>query len=360
MPTPGGYAMSEASDPLRGRGTSGNPGNRFESLHYEPDPDAPADETPAPATRFYRDATRSIIATNDSPDVGFSASINPYRGCEHGCIYCFARPTHEYAGFSLGLDFESKILVKEDAPRLLRRELNARRWRPQTLGVCGVTDPYQPIERHLRLTRRCLEVLAEFRNPACVITKSRLVTRDADLLGALARDRAALACVSVTTLDCDLARVMEPRATQPPGRLDAVRALTAAGVPVTVLVAPVIPGLTDHELPAILAAARAAGAVHAGYVMLRLPYGLADLFERWLGQHFPERKERVLGRLRGARGGRHNDPRFGSRMRGEGPLADVVAQVFKVAYRRLGFPGAPALSADAFRRPGDTPPRLFD
>ena len=347
-------------DPLRGRGASDNPTNRFEALRYAPDPDAEPQDVPAPATRFFKDQTRSLITTNDSPDVGFDASINPYRGCEHGCIYCYARPTHEYLGLSAGLDFETKILVKHDAPRLLRKELNNPRWEPRPLGLSGVTDPYQPIERHLRLTRRCLEVLAAFRQPVCVVTKNRLVTRDADLLGHLATFRAAAVCVSVTTLDPELARVLEPRASAPAARLAAIRDLTTAGVPVTVLMAPIIPGLTDHEIPAVLAAARKAGAVSAGYVLLRLPFGIKGLFEGWLKQHYPDRASKVLSRIRAVRRGRLNTADFGLRMLGEGPLAELVAQMFRLTVQREGFPGRVPLSAAAFRRPEETPRLLYD
>jgi DNA repair photolyase len=347
--------------PIHGRGAAGNPPNRFERLHYEPDPDADPADAPAPATQFFRDATRSIIATNDSPDVGADTTVNPYRGCEHGCIYCYSRPFHEYLGLSAGLDFETRILVKEDAPELLRRELASPRWQPRVVGLSGVTDCYQPIERRLCLTRRCLEVFAEFRNPVGVVTKNRLVTRDIDVLTELARHEAAAVFLSVTTLDGDLARVMEPRATQPAGRLAAVAELAAAGVPVGVLVAPVIPGLTDHEMPAILDAAVRAGARFAGFTALRLPYGVAGLFERWLGQHFPDRKEKVLGRIREMRGGKLNDGRFGSRMRGEGPFAELLRDVFLLACRRAGIAGrGPRLSAAAFRRPGGTQRLLFE
>ena len=273
---------------------------------------------------------------------------------------CYARPTHEYLGLSAGLDFETKIFVKEDAPHLLRRELLSPRWQPQTLGFSGVTDAYQPIERRLQLTRRCLEVLADFRNPVAVITKNRLVTRDLDLLGKLARHDAAALFLSVTTLDGSLARVMEPRATQPQGRLAAIEAAAAAGVPVGVLVAPVIPGLNDHEIPAILTACAEAGARFAGCVILRLPHAVASLFEAWLGQHFPERKDKVLGRIRDLRGGRLNDARFGSRMRGEGVLAQTIKDLFTLACRKAGIHGrGPKLSTAAFRRPGETQGLLF-
>ena len=349
--------------PLRGRGAPDNPLNRFERLAVVPEPpDEPwpdvegdgRDEPPRLATELLRDTSRSIIARNDSPDIPFDVSFNPYRGCEHGCAYCYSRPTHEFLGFSAGLDFETKILVKEDAPELLRRELTAPSWVPQLLALSGVTDPYQPVERRLRITRRCLEVLAELRHPVGVITKNRLVTRDLDLLAELARHRAAAVSLSVTTLDGELAAKMEPRASHPRDRLKAIAEVAAAGVPVTVSVAPIIPGLNDHEIPAILEAAAAAGATGAGWVALRLPGAVAGLFERWLEEHYPERKEKVLNRLRSLRDGRLNDPRFGSRMRGEGVWAEQVAALFAGARRRFGLDGPrPELSTAAFRRPGD-------
>jgi DNA repair photolyase len=346
--------------PIRGRGAAENPANRFERLHYEADLNCDEADQPAPATHFFRDTTRSIIAYNDSPDLGFSASINPYRGCEHGCIYCYARPTHEYLGFSAGLDFESRIMVKEDAPDLLRGELASRRWQPQVVTMSGVTDCYQPIERRLQLTRRCLEVLAEFRNPVCIVTKNQLITRDSDVLGELARYQAAAVYVSVTTLDADLAGVMEPRASRPAARLAAIQALNVAGVPTGVMVAPVIPGLNDHEMPAILEAAGKSGAVAAGYTALRLPHGLGPLFEAWLARHLPERKDKVLGRIRELRGGKLNDSRFGSRMRGEGELARVLKNMFELARRQAGIGDhGPELSTKSFRRAGKQP-LLFD
>jgi DNA repair photolyase len=354
--------MVDPSSPVHGRGASHNPPNRFDHIHYERDPDLAPDEEVAAATVLLRDTTRSIIATNDSPDVGFDASINPYRGCEHGCAYCYARPYHEYLGFSAGLDFETKILVKEDAAALLRRELMSPKWQPQVLGISGVTDAYQPVERRLGLARQCLEVLVEFRNPVTIVTKNHLVTRDADLLQQLARCEAALVMVSITTLNGELSRRMEPRATQPTGRLAAVRELAAAGVPVGVMVAPIVPGLTEHEIPAILAAAADAGAMCAGYTILRLPYGVGPLFEAWLGLHFPESKEKVLGRIRELRGGALNDSRFGSRMKGEGVLAKTIGDFFALARARVGLGRRPAkLSTAAFRRPADaTQGSLFD
>lgn len=353
--------MPAEHEPIRGRGASSNPASRFELIVHQPDPDAPPPEPGRPPTTLYRDDSRSIIAHNDSPDVGFSYSINPYRGCEHGCPYCYARPYHEYIGLSAGLDFETKIVVKDDAPRLLRRELASKKWHPETIGLSGVTDCYQPLERHLRLTRGCLEVLTEFRNPVAVVTKNHLVTRDLDLLRELACHDAAAVYLSVTTLDGELARIMEPRATAPAGRLEAIRELAGAGVPVGVLTAPIIPGLNDHEMPALLEAAAAAGARFAGYVLLRLPHGVGELFETWLDQHFPDRKERVMGRVRELHGGKVTDSRFGTRMLGEGPLAEAIRNLFHLARRRAGLGrGGVSLSADAFRRPGGTQRLLFE
>jgi len=304
------------------------------------------------ATRFYVDGSRTALARNDSPDVGFAVSLNPYRGCEHGCVYCYARPTHEYLGFSAGLDFETRIMVKEDAPELLRRELASPAWEPQTIAISGVTDAYQPIERRLAITRRCLAVLAEFGNPVAVITKNALVRRDADLLGELARQGAAAVSLSITSLDPELQRRMEPRTSPPAKRLEAIAALAAAGIPVSVMVAPVVPGLTDHEIPAILAAAAKAGARSAGFVPLRLPGAVAGLFEGWLAEHFPDRRQKVLSRIRELRSGRLNDPRFGSRMRGEGIFAEQIAALFHTAAHRHGLDGGfPPLSTAAFRRP---------
>ena len=363
--------MSPHSDsgPIRGRGTDERPTGRFERLHYEPcedaddvDPNIPGEQRrPSPPTELYRDDSRSILAYNDSPDVGFEVSINPYRGCEHGCVYCYARPTHEYLGLSAGLDFETKIFVKEKAPEMLRRELASPRWKPCVIALSGVTDPYQPAERSLRLTRRCLETLHEFRNPVAIITKSRLVTRDVDILRELARFDAAAVFVSVTTLRPELQRVLEPRAASPSTRLAAIETLSQAGVPVGVLVAPVLPALNDHEIPAILQAAARSGAREAGYVLLRLPHGLAPLFEDWLGHHFPDRKEKVLARIRDLRGGRLNDPRFGARMRGEGPFAEQIRGLFDVACRNAGLGRKQLnLSTSHFRNPAGRQLTLFD
>lgn len=338
--------------PVRGRGTSGNPRNRFESTDYVPDACVEL-EAPRPATVYLDDDAKSIFSKNDSPDVGFNVGINPYRGCEHGCVYCFARPMHEYLGFSAGLDFETRIMVKRNAPALLREALRKRSWTPQPIGLSGATDPYQPVERELELTRRCLAVLAEARNPVAIITKNRLVTRDIDLLKDLARHNAAAVFVSLTTLDLKLNRLMEPRTSSPGQRLEAISALRDAGIPVGVLTAPIIPGLNDHELPELLKAAAGAGARQAGYILVRLPHGVAPLFEQWLEQHFPMRKEKVLNRLRAMRGGKLYDSTFGERMRGQGPFARQIETLFEVAKRKAGLEGNPIeLSAGAFRRPG--------
>ncbi len=364
---------------VHGRGAAENPPNRFERLHLvldapgeDPGHDAGKDaaecaagaggcahERPI-ATEYFHDTTRTIISRNDSPDVPFETSLNPYRGCEHGCIYCYARPSHEYLGFSAGLDFETKILVKPRAPELLREALSTRAWRPQVLALSGVTDPYQPAERRLEVTRRCLQVLAEFRNPVGVITKSAMVVRDIDALAELAAHGAGQVAVSITTLDEDLRRVMEPRTSTADARLEAVARLSEAGIPVGVMMAPIVPGLTDHEIPRVLDRAAQAGARFAGYIMLRLPHGVAPLFEAWLGQHFPERAQKVLGRIRDLRGGRLSDPRYGSRMRGEGRFAELVDTMFRAAREHAGLSGGvPPPSTAAFRRPG-APRSLFD
>ena len=323
--------------PINGRGTSSNPPNRFIPLYREAIPGWTEEFDPGPRTRFFKDTSRTVIATNNSPDVGFTHSLNPYRGCEHGCSYCFARPFHEHLGLSAGIDFESQIFVKEDAPELLRTELSSSKWVPRVVAIGAVTDPYQPIERRLQLTRRCLQVFVEFRNPVGVVTKSALVSRDRDLLGNLACYQAAAVHISVTTLNPELARTMEPRAATPAARLRAVRELSEAGVPVGVLVAPVIPGLTDHEAPAILEAAADAGALAAGYVPIRLPFAVKELFVAWLEQHYPNRKERVLSRIRDLRGGKLYDSRWGVRMRGEGEWADVFGALFELHRRRVGM-----------------------
>jgi len=342
----------------RGRGAISNPSGRFERLALvsEPVDDIDDDDDrPRRPTELFRDSSKSILSTNESPDVGMDVYVNPYRGCEHGCIYCYARPYHEYLGLSAGLDFESKIFVKEDAPALLREALTARSWKPRPIGFSGVTDCYQPIERRLKLTRGCLEVLAEFRNPVAIITKSYLITRDIDVLQSLAAHNAVQVVLSVTTLNDTLARAMEPRAARPARRLQAIRELAAAGIPVGVNVAPIIPGLTDHEIPAILKAAADAGARSAGRIVMRLPHGLKELFDQWLEKHAPERRNKVLARVRDVRGGKLNDPSFGTRMSGEGPFAESIHRMFELHRNRLGLTQRTELSIDAFQRPTDQP-----
>jgi len=352
--------MGPTSPTPPGRGAAIRPPNRFEPLVVARDPDdderdefgLPA-ERPHPRTKFYVDATESVLSESDSPDLGHRWGLNPYRGCEHGCAYCFARPYHEYLGWDSGLDFETKILVKTRAPALLRAELSAPRWAAAPIGLSGVTDCYQPAERQFRLTRACLEVMAEFRQPVGVITKNFLVTRDRDLLAGLAEHRAAMVYVSVTSLDADLAAKLEPRAARPEHRLRAIRLLAEAGIPVGVLVAPVIPGLTEHELPGILDAAAAAGARSARYIVLRLPHAVKDVFLDWLDRHAPTHKARVVDRVRALRGGKLYDATFGDRFRGQGIFADQLRQLFGVATRRAGLNREPVtLSGAAFRRPG--------
>ncbi len=339
---------------IHGRGAADNPINRFETIARIPLPDYDPTEDSAPETQFFHDRSKAILSKNDSPDIPFDFGLNPYRGCEHGCVYCYARPTHEYLGFSAGLDFETKIMVKTDAPKLLRQQFLAKSWIPQVVSIGTVTDAYQPIERRMKITRQCLEVFAEFRNPVGLVTKNALVSRDADLLSELAKFGAAQAFISVTTLDPELARIMEPRASTPAARLRTIRELRDAGVPVGVMLAPMIPGLNDHEAPAILKAVAKAGALSAYYVVLRLPLGVKDLFADWLARHFPERVDKVLGRIRDTRDGELNDSRFGSRMRGEGLWAETFNQLFRVTRDKVGLADAmPRLSAEHFRRPGE-------
>jgi DNA repair photolyase len=349
---------SPKSPAIPGRGATVNPPNRFERLHLEPDPDAtadgdPAEERMAPRTEFYSDASESLLNRNESPDVGAAVGLNVYRGCEHGCAYCFARPYHEYLGFSSGLEFETKIMVKLRAPQLLRRELESPRWRPQTVMMSGATDCYQPAERHFRLTRACLEVFAEFRNPVAIITKNFLITRDLDLLAELARHACVSVSVSVTSLDPSLAGRLEPRAARPEHRLRAIRMLADAGVPVTALLAPIIPGLNDQEIPAILDAVAAAGAKRAGHVLLRLPHAVKDIFLDWLDTHEPGKKARIVDRLQALRGGKLYDSRWGTRMTGEGIFAEQINELFRVSARRAGLnqEDRHPLATAHFRRP---------
>jgi DNA repair photolyase len=350
----------------RGRGAAQNPASRFDRLRIEPDPEWLDAETGAERaerripTEYFRDDSRAVVSRNHSPDIPFDWSVNPYRGCEHGCAYCYARPTHEFLGLSAGLDFESRILVKAGAPALLARRLAARDWVPQVVALSGVTDGYQPAERRLRITRGCLEVFLKYGNPVEIVTKSALILRDLDVLGALAARRLVRVTLSVTTLDGALARRLEPRAAAPGLRLEAIGRLAEAGVPVGVNVAPVIPGLTDHELPAILKAAAGHGATAASYLLLRLPHGVKELFLDWLAAHYPERASKVERAIRAMRGGKLNEGRFGLRMRGDGPRADVIERLFALHCGRLGLNRKRAeLNLTDFRRPGGPQQELF-
>jgi len=348
-----------------GRGAVNNPAGRFARTAVTPFDDGWGSlDEPAPPLRttVTVDATRTIVTANDSPDVPFARSINPYRGCEHGCVYCFARPSHAYLDLSPGLDFESRIFSKPRAAELLQAELARPGYRVEPIALGANTDPYQPVERELRITRSILEVLAACGHPVTVVTKSSLVLRDLDLLGALAGKRRAQVYVSITTLDRTLARSMEPRAAAPQRRLETLAALSSAGVPTGVLASPMIPDLNEAELEAILAAAASAGAKSAGYILLRLPHELKAIFEAWLRQRYPTKADKVLRALREMRGGGLNDPRFGQRMRGVGPRAELLARRFALACRRLRLnDGEPELDTTGFRPPRATGQRsLFD
>jgi DNA repair photolyase len=346
----------------KGRGATVNPINRYADTAREDiddgwgNLDAPL---PAPATTLSIDTSRTVIAYNDSPDVGFDRSINPYRGCEHGCAYCFARPTHAWLGLSPGLDFETKLFYKPDAPAQLRRELAARGYHCAPIAVGINTDAYQPSERKLGLTRAILEVLVEARHPFSIVTKSALIERDIDLIAQAAARRQAAVCISLTTLDGALARRLEPRATAPARRLETIRALSEAGIPVTVLVAPLIPVLTDAELETLLEMARASGAHAAGYILLRLPHELKAMFRDWLQTHVPLKAEHVMNRLRDCRGGKDYDARFGARMRGTGLYAELLRKRFRLAHARLGFSSVPELDCTQFTPPEKDQLRLF-
>ena len=355
--------MAEAA---KGRGARSNATGRFEPETVQAFDDGwtTDDAEAAPLrTSLTPEHARTIIARNTSPDIGFDRSINPYKGCEHGCIYCYARPSHAFMGLSPGLDFESRLFFKPEAARLLEQELSKPRYVCKRIHIGGNTDPYQPVERELKSTRSILEVLQRFRHPFSIITKSVLITRDADILGAMAAEGLASACVSITTLDRGLARAMEPRASTPAKRLEAIRRLADAGVPVTVGFAPVIPGLNDHELEAVLEAAAKAGAVSAMYVTLRLPLEIKDLFREWLADARPDRAARVMSLIRQTRGGRDYDPDWSQRMKGTGPVADLIATRFKAAVKRYGL-DSPRLPLDEtkFRVPADMKKQmdLFD
>lgn len=336
----------------RGRGARINPPNRFERLHVVEDPEAlDEDELRQVQTQYFVDTTKSVLARNDSPDTGFTFSINPYRGCEHGCIYCYARPSHEFLGFSAGLDFETRILVKDNAPELLTEAFQKPSWEPQVVALSGNTDPYQPLERRLQITRECLKVFLKHRNPVAIITKNYLVTRDADILEEMARLGLVRVTLSITTLRPELVGVMEPRTSRPERRLQALEELSQRGVPVAVNVAPVVPGLTDEEMPAILKAAAEHGATNASYIIMRLPGPVKELFLDWLAREFPDRAQRVINRLTDLRGERLTDSRFGVRMRGEGEWADMMSNLFKMTCRKHGLnANHPSLTTEHFRR----------
>ena len=354
--------MAPLPAPLQpnGRGARSNATGRYESLAHETFDDGWTELDEAPKklrTVLHLERARKIITTNDSPDISFDRSINPYRGCEHGCIYCYARPAHAYVGFSPGLDFESQLFFKPEAARLLEKELSRKGYQCRPIHIGGNTDPYQPIERDLRITRQVIEVLDRFNHPFSIITKNAMITRDLDLLGPMSERNLVRAAVSVTTLDRKLARAMEPRAATPERRLDAIRQLSEAGVPCAVSVAPVIPGLNDHEIEAILERAAAAGASGAHFTVLRLPLEIKDLFREWLESERPDRAARVMSLVRQMRGGKDYDAQWNSRMSGHGPIADLIAARFRTATKRLGLDRERlSLDVQSFR----VPPRSGD
>ncbi|MEG3193390.1 PA0069 family radical SAM protein [Lysobacter sp. D1-1-M9] len=349
--------------PIKGRGAASRVTGRFAvtTAHGEDDGWGSVYEdladTPHPATQVREERARSVISRNDSPDVGFSQSVNPYRGCEHGCVYCFARPSHAYLDLSPGLDFETRLFAKTNAAERLRHELAKPGYRPSPIALGINTDAYQPIERRYRITREVLELLAECRHPVSFVTKSALIERDLDVLSALARDQLVTVYFSVTTLDNRLAARMEPRASAPHSKLKAMRTLSQAGVPVGVMVAPVVPMITDHEIERILQASFDAGARSASYVLLRLPHELKQVWREWLELHYPERAEHVMSLIRQMRGGKDYDSAFGKRMRGEGPFAQLIAQRFAKAHKRIGFGRLPPLDSSKFVAPRKPSPQ---
>ncbi len=343
---------------IKGRGSVQNQSGRFESQKviedYSDFGHLDEQDLPTVKTQFITDSSKSIITQNNSPDICFEYSINAYRGCEHGCAYCYARPTHEYLGYSAGLDFETKILVKKDAPALLRQELMKKSWQGDPIVMSGVTDCYQPAERQFKLTRGLLEVLNDFKNPVSLITKNHLILRDTDLLSEMAKEERVEVCISITSLDPQLAIKLEPRTSAPLARLKSVEALTKAGVPVSVNMAPIIPGLTDHEIPSLLKAVAEAGALSASYTPVRLPYSVKNHFENWLEKHFPEKKGKVLRAIGDIRDGSLNDAQFGSRMRGTGKRADHIENAFMIFRKKFNLERkAPQLNSSLFQRPGD-------
>jgi len=360
----GGSAMANAliersgiridPDRRRGRGAGVNPSGRFEptTRHVFDDGWSSLEELPPFKTDVQVERPRTIITRNQSPDISFDRSINPYRGCEHGCIYCFARPTHAYMGLSPGLDFESKLFAKPDAAKLLERELAKENYQARTIAIGTNTDPYQPIERNWRIMREILEVLEAHDHPVGIVTKSALVTRDIDILARMAEKGLAKVALSVTTLDRRLARTMEPRAATPPKRLEAIRLLAEAGIPASVMVAPIVPGLNDPEIERVLESAHAAGAREAGFVILRLPLEVSPIFKDWLLRHYPDRYRHVLSLVRSMRGGKDYDSEWGKRMKGSGPYAWQIGRRFEIAAKRLGLNQEKrALRTDLFKAP---------
>ncbi len=349
-----------------GRSAGFNPRNRFEQITVFPSddesrffPDEDRDRIVV-ATKFFSDTSRTILAENDSPDIPFTYSVNPYRGCEHGCIYCYARPSHEYLGFSAGLDFESKIMVKEDAPDLLRQAFLKKSWRPQTVSLSGNTDCYQPVEAKLKLTRRCLEVFLEFRNPVGIVTKNFLVTRDLDILIELASRNLVSIFISITSLNRELTRRMEPRTSSPVRKLEAIELLAKNSVPVGVMVAPVIPGLTDEEIPSILREVSERGARFAAMQMMRLPFAVKELFIDWLRREYPDRENRIVSRLMQVRKGKLSSYEFGERMKGTGETAKAIQQLFKAGCRKYNLnQESLKLATDKFRIPPGRQMEIF-
>ena len=348
-----------AAERRRGRGVLSNASGRFEAERREPIDDGwdALATLEALRTNVHPEKPRSIITRNDSPDISFDRSINPYRGCEHGCVYCFARPSHAYVGLSPGLDFETEIFVKEGAAQLLERELSAPNYTPRTIAIGANTDPYQPVERRYRVMRQILEALARARHPVAIVTKSALVLRDLDILAPMARDGLVKVAISVTTLDPKLARIMEPRAATPARRLETIEKLSAAGVPTALMTAPIIPAINDDEIETIMTRARGAGAREAGYILLRLPHELRELFEEWLTAHFPDRRARALSLIQSTRDGKLYDSAWGKRMTGVGPYAWMIGRRFEVVSKRLGFEKT-TLRHDLFEPPRRTPRQL--
>lgn len=357
--------QKQFSSTVRGRAAGLNPANRFDRMQTMATPDdaTPDDDATGKSisTHYIPDKSRSILSKNDSPDIPYTYSINPYRGCEHGCIYCYARPSHEYLGFSSGLDFETKILVKFDAATLLDNEFQKKSWKPESICLSGNTDCYQPVEKRLQITRQLLEVFRKYRNPVRIITKNHLVLRDLDILQELASENLVGVMISVTTLDSDLAGRLEPRTSRPENRLRAMERLSFHGIPVGVMNAPIIPGLTDHEMPEILRRAAESGAKTAGYTMIRLTYALKELFSDWLDRHYPGRASKVLNSIRDVRGGELTSPEFGKRMVGVGEMADHIGRTFRLFAKRYGLDGHLMVSGDPapFRRPAKHQMSLF-